>query len=238
MNDQSAPAGPIEGSASADARVLVWDLPVRLFHWLTVFCFAGAYLTAESDDWRLLHVTLGYTMGGLVLFRILWGFVGTRYARFSDFVHGPAQVRAYLRALVRRQPGRHYIGHNPAGALAIVALMALALAVTASGWALYHEMGGKALEEVHEAAANIMLALVGLHVAAVLLSSRLHHENLVAAMFSGYKSGRPGDAIRYAWRSVAALMLVAVLGFWWWQWHSATAAHGGPPVSMLQAIRR
>jgi cytochrome b len=177
-------------------------------------------------------------MGGLVLFRILWGFIGTRYARFSDFVHGPARVRAYLRALLHRQPEQHYIGHNPAGALAIVALMALALAVTASGWALYHEIGGKALEEVHEAAANIMLALVGLHVAAVLLSSRLHHENLVAAMFSGYKPGRPGDAIRHAWRSVAALMLVAVLGFWWWQWHSASSAHGGPPVSMLQAIRR
>jgi cytochrome b len=238
MNELPASSGPVQRDAPAAMRVLVWDLPVRVFHWLTVFCFAGAYLSAESDDWRLLHVTLGYTMGGLVLFRILWGFIGTRYARFSDFVHGPARVRSYLRALAHRDAEQHYVGHNPAGALAIVALLALALAVTASGWALYHEIGGKALEEVHEAAANIMLALVGLHVAAVLLSSRLHHENLVAAMFSGCKPGRPGDAIRHAWRGVAALMLVAVLVFWWWQWHSAPIVHGSPPVSMMQAIRR
>lgn len=220
MNNLSTSPAGIRSGAAGKARILVWDMPVRVFHWLTVFSFAGAYLTAESERWRLLHVTLGYTMGGLVLFRIVWGFVGTRYARFSDFVQGPARIRAYLRSLVHRHP-EHYIGHNPAGALAIIALLAFALAVTASGWALYNDIGGSALEQVHEFAANVMLIIVGVHVAAVLLSSWLHHENLVGAMFSGYKSGRPDEGIRHAWRSVAAGVIVAILAFWWLQWRSA-----------------
>jgi len=211
------------GSAGQTRKVLVWDIPVRLFHWLIVLCFTGAYLTAESEQWRLLHVTLGYTMAGLVLFRIVWGLIGTRYARFSNFVRGPGAAVRYLGGLLRRRP-EHYLGHNPAGALAIVALLLLALAVTGSGWALYNEIGGDALEEVHEFFANTMLALVFVHIAAVVLSSWLHHENLIGAMFTGYKKGAPEQGIRRAWRSVAVLMLAAVLGFWWLQWHSASAA--------------
>lgn len=237
MNDLSASPANNRSSTAGTVRVLVWDMPVRVFHWLTVLSFAGAYVTAESERWRLLHVTLGYTMGGLVAFRLIWGFVGTRYARFSDFVQGLTRIQSYLRGLIHRHP-EHYVGHNPAGALAIVAMLVLALAVTASGWALYSDIGGDALEEVHEAAANIMLAVVGIHVAAVLLSSWLHHENLIGAMFTGYKPGRPEDAIRHAWRSVAALMLVAVLGFWWLQWHSVPAVANRQAVSMQMSLRR
>lgn len=224
MNTPSA--SPAEKNASTPdlrRRILVWDAPVRLFHWLLVLSFAGAYLTAESERWRLLHVTLGYTMAGLVIFRILWGFAGTRYARFSSFVRSPLEATVYLRSMLRGKPV-HYTGHNPAGALAIVALLSLALAVIGTGWVTYNELGGDWLEEVHEAAANIMLALVGVHVAAVLISSRLHHENLIGAMITGRKPGRPDEGIRKAWRSVAALMLIAVLGFWWLQWQAAPAA--------------
>ncbi|MBI5259222.1 MAG: cytochrome b/b6 domain-containing protein [Burkholderiales bacterium] len=235
MNTRSAspaeafpPAGA--DAAAAEPRRLVWDAPVRLFHWLMVLCFAGAWLTAESEPWRLLHVTLGYTMAGLVAFRLLWGLVGTRHARFSRFVRGPAAVLGYLRSLALGRP-EHHVGHNPAGALAIVALIGLAIATTAAGWATYNEFGGDWLEELHEGAATAMLALVGLHVGAVLLSSVLHGENLVGAMFTGRKSAPPQEAIRTAWRSVAALMLVAVLGFWAWQWHSAPAAEGGPAAT-------
>ena len=216
-------ASPANGAAGA--KILVWDAPVRVFHWLMVLSFALAYLSAESERWRLLHVTLGYTMAALVLFRIVWGLIGTRHARFASFVRGPGLVARYLGSLLRGQP-QHYTGHNPAGALAILALLALALAISASGWATYNELGGDWLEEVHEAAASAMLALVGIHVAAVLLSSRLHHENLVGAMISGRKPGRPEDAIRHAWRSVAALMLAAVLGFWWLQWQGAPTPAG------------
>lgn len=204
-------------------KVLVWDAPVRVFHWLTVLCFAGAWLTAESERWRLMHVSLGYTLAGLVAFRLVWGLVGTRHARFASFVRGPRAVLAYLRDMVRGQHGSH-AGHNPAGALAIVGLLGLALAVTASGWMLYDGGGAKWLEDVHEAAASIMLALVGVHVAGVALASWMTHDNLVGAMFSGRKPARPDEAIRSAWRSLAALMLVAVLGFWAYQWQTAPAA--------------
>lgn len=217
MNTTSASA------ADRPRRILVWDAPVRVFHWLTVASFAGAYLTAESERWRLLHVTLGYTLAALVLFRLVWGFVGPRHARFASFVRGPSAVASYLRSLLTRRP-EHHVGHNPAGALAIIALLGLALLVTASGFATYQDWGGGRLEELHEVAANLMLAVVGVHVLGVVVSSRLHHENLVGAMLTGRKVGPPGEAIRSAWRSVAVLMMAAVLGFWALQWKQAPAA--------------
>jgi len=217
-------ASPAESqpSAATERRILVWDAPVRVFHWLTVLSFAGAWLTAESERWRLLHVTLGYTMAGLVVFRLLWGLVGTRHARFATFVRGPAAAGRYLRSLFGGEP-EHHTGHNPAGALAIVALLTLALGVSFTGWAHFNGVLGGWTEDAHEAFANAMLALVGLHVAAVLLASRLHGENLVAAMISGHKRGAPQDAIRRAWTGVAMLMAVAVLAFWWQQWQAAPA---------------
>lgn len=238
MNTTSAsPAEPLgEQRAPAARRVLVWDAPVRLFHWLMVLCFAGAYLTAESERWRLLHVTLGYTMVGLVAFRIVWGFVGTRHARFASFVRGPAAIAGYLRGLLSGRPEPH-AGHNPAGALAIVALLGLTLLVTASGWAHYADIGGDWLEELHEGAANVMLAVVGVHVAGVLIGSWLHRDNLIGAMFTGRKPGRPEDAVRSAWRSVAVLMLAAVLGFWALQWNSAPAPGAANAASALAEHR-
>ncbi len=220
MNTMSESRDNAVATESKTRQVLVWDVPVRVFHWLMVLSFAGAYLTAESERWRLLHVTLGYTMAGLVAFRILWGLVGTRYARFSSFVRGPKAVMQYLRSLLGGRP-EHHTGHNPAGALAILALLGLTAAVALTGWANYNELGGDWLEEVHEAFANVMLAIVGVHIAAVILSSWLHGENLVRAMINGRKAGRPEEGIRSAWRTVAALMLTAVLGFWWLQWQGA-----------------
>jgi cytochrome b len=223
-------ASRAEAAPAAPARILVWDAPVRVFHWLMVLCFAGAYLTAESEAWRLLHVTLGYTMAGLVAFRVLWGLVGSRHARFADFVRGPAAVLRYLQSLLQGRPEAH-AGHNPAGALAIVALLALALGVAATGWMAYNDLGGDAFEELHEGIANAMLALVVVHVAAVLLSSWLHRENLVAAMITGRKHGAPQDGTRAAHRLVAALLIAAVLGFWWTQWHNAPAGGFAGPAT-------
>jgi cytochrome b len=217
MSASPAEATPHE---TASRKILVWDAPVRVFHWLMVATFAGAWLTAESESWRMVHVTLGYTMAGLVAFRILWGLVGTRYARFSSFVRGPAAVAAYIRGIVRGKP-EHHTGHNPAGALAIVALLGLTIAITASGWATFNEIGGNWLEEGHEIAATVMLALVGAHILGALVSSWLHRENLIGAMISGRKPGRPEDGVPSAWRTVAALMLVMVMAFWWLQWKSA-----------------
>lgn len=206
--------------------VLVWDAPVRVFHWLAVLCFAGAWLTAESERWRLLHVTLGYTMAGLVAFRLLWGFVGTRHARFASFVRGPAAVGHYLRSLWDRRP-EHHAGHNPAGGWAIVGLLGLTALATATGWGAFNEVGGDWLEHLHEGAANALLTLVVAHVAGVVLASQLHHENLIGAMITGRKPLSPQDGVKRAWRGVAALMLVAVIGFWVLQWRSAEVMAAG-----------
>lgn len=209
-----------DSSASPAEKVLVWDMPVRLFHWLMVLCFAGAYLTAETERWRLVHVTLGYTMAGLVAFRLIWGLIGTRHARFASFVRGPAAVLRYLRSLPSGQP-EHHLGHNPAGALAIMLILGLTAAVTSTGWAHFNEMGGEWLEEAHEVLANLMLIIIGVHVAGVAVSSRLHRENLVRAMITGYKSGLPQTGIQHAWVSLAVAMLLGVLAFWWQQWQHA-----------------
>ena len=181
-----------------------------------VLSFAGAYLTAEMDNWRLLHVTFGYTMAGLVAFRLAWGLIGTRYARFANFVRGPREVMHYFSTVFHRSPD-DYVGHNPAGAVTIIAFLLLTVIVAASGWATYHELGGDTIEELHETVANLMLAVIGVHVAGVLVSSWLHRENLIRAMISGRKIGRSQDGIRSTWRSVAAVVLLCVLLFWWFQ---------------------
>lgn len=207
-------------NAAAPTSILVWDAPVRVFHWLMVLCFAGAYLTAERETWRVAHATLGYTMAGLVAFRLVWGLAGTRYARFATFVRGPRAVVAYVGSMLRGQP-EHHTGHNPAGALAIVAILVLTLALGVSGWAADHDMAGKWVAALHEGVATTLLAVVCVHVAGVIVASALHGENLARAMVTGRKLGAPIDAIRSTWRTLAVLMLAAVLGFWYVQWQSA-----------------
>lgn len=205
---------------STPPRIRVWDAPVRVFHWLMALSFAGAWLTAESDRWLTVHVTLGYTMAGLVVFRLLWGVMGTRHARFSDFVRGPAAVARYLQSLLRGRP-EHHAGHNPAGGWAVLALLALAALTVLLGWATLQRLGGHWTEEAHEAVASLMLAVVAVHVGGVLLGSWLHRENLVRAMLTGRKTGDPADGIRSVARVVGVLLMVAVLGFWYLQWQQA-----------------
>jgi cytochrome b len=167
----------------------VWDLPVRLFHWLMVLCFAGTWLSADSERWRLIHVDLGYAMVALVAFRIVWGFIGTPYARFANFVRGPAALLHYLRSLLAGRP-EHHTGHNPAGAVAILLLIALTLLTAASGWADFNDVGAAWLASAHETLAEGMLLVVALHLVGVVVSSRLHRENLVLAMLTGRKPMR------------------------------------------------
>ena len=202
---------------TAASRILVWDAPVRVFHWLLVLCFSVAY-----EPWEQVHVTAGYTLAGLVVFRLLWGVVGSYHAQFRHFLRGPAAVLGYLRSLWRREP-QHYTGHNPAGAVAILLLLGLGAALSVSGWAMDVERGGEAVEELHEVLANLMLGVVLVHLAGVISGSLLHHENLVRAMVTGYKSGAAAEAIAGSRRWVAVLLLVAVLVFWWLQWQGGSA---------------
>ncbi|MGD2083257.1 MAG: cytochrome b/b6 domain-containing protein [Chromatiales bacterium] len=180
--------------------VKVWDPAVRVFHWTLVAAFTVAYLT--EDDLLTLHVWAGYLVGALVGFRLLWGLVGTRHARFGDFVRGPRQTLAYLKDVVAFR-ARRYLGHNPAGGAMVIALLVSLVITTLTGLAVYgtEEMAGplagtlagagpgasELFEEVHEVFANLTLALVVAHVVGVLLASLQHHENLVRSMFTGRK---------------------------------------------------
>jgi cytochrome b len=203
-------------------RIRVWDLPTRLFHWMLALSFLVAYLTGESERWALLHVTAGYTLLGLIGFRLVWGLAGTRYARFSEFVTGFATVRQYLSGLIQGRP-RHYVGHNPAGALAILALLLLGIASGVSGWLVYEDIGGEWLEEVHESVSALMLAIVVVHIAGVLVSSRIHGENLVRSMLNGKKEGEASQAIASNRPLVALLLLAGLIGFWGWSFSGAEA---------------
>lgn len=195
------------------SRILVWDAPTRVFHWALALSFTGAFITAESERFRDVHVVLGYTVLGLIAFRLIWGVLGTRYARFTSFAFGPREVVAYFKALLALRP-QPFLGHNPAGSLAVYALLALGLLTGLTGYAHYNEIGGEWLEDLHEGAANAMLAIVFVHIAGVILSSLLHRENLARAMVTGYKTGDPGRAIRSA-RWLVAAMLVAGIGTLW-----------------------
>lgn len=200
--------------------VYVWDRFVRLFHWSLVALFTVSYLTGEEET--IWHIYSGYAIATLVVARILWGFVGSRHARFRDFLYRPADVIQYGKALLGGKP-KHYLGHNPLGGLMVVALLLTLLVATLSGMKLYAVEEGKGpfaqqtpltlvnravadedehhksghreddeeedlWEEIHEVAVNLMLLLIVLHIAGVVVSSRVHGESLVKAMVTGYKS--------------------------------------------------
>lgn len=196
-------------------KILVWDWPVRIGHWLLVGAFALAWLTGDSEEWRLVHAFAGGTVVGAILFRLLWGVIGTRHARFASFVRGVDSVLDYLRGLVSgRAP--HATGHNPAGGWAILALLALGLLTGAAGWLTFNEVGGELFEEVHEALATTMLAVAMLHVAGVIAGSLAHRENLVRSMLTGMKQGVPAEAIAGARLWAVPLLLVWVAACAWW----------------------
>ena len=196
-------------------KILVWDWPVRLGHWLMVGGFIVAWLTSESETFRLLHVISGATVLAVATFRLPWGFIGSRYARFVDFVRGPGAVKDYAAGLLKLEPA-HHVGHNPAGGWAIVLLLGLGILTGLSGWANYNEIGGDFLEELHEGLAVTMLTVVFIHIAGVLSGSLMHGENLVRAMLNGRTLGMPGEAIRSARPLAGAVLLawVAIAGWW------------------------
>jgi cytochrome b len=201
------------------SKVRVWDPLVRVFHWGLIAAFATAWLTA--DELQPVHEIAGYTVAGLVAFRLVWGFVGSRYARFAQFLKGPSETLAYLGDMTRGRE-RRYLGHNPAGAAMVVVLLVTLSGTAFTGWLMEdearlamlpsipaivapawadedgdeRESGARGevegpLKEVHETLANLMLLLAALHVGGVVLASFRHHENLARAMVTGDKRG-PG----------------------------------------------
>lgn len=210
-------------------RILIWDIPTRLFHWTLASSFAGAWLTAESDQWLGVHVFLGYLMLGLVVFRVLWGLVGTHYARFSSFWFSPKDALVYLRQIMTGHADRH-VGHNPTGSVAIYLLLLFTVLVgltgfftlgaeeqqgVAAGW-----MGiiqGRTFKKLHEASAILMLLLVMGHIAGVVVESVLHKENLARSMVTGTKLAPVASPVATArtWVAVLMLVLIAVFATWW-----------------------
>lgn len=170
---------------SSTKDIKVWDPFIRVFHWSLV---AGMLYEFIDDDGDKLHHYVGYGLAALVLMRLVWGFIGTKHARFSDFVCSRKVVLNYLRSMLTFHPKR-YIGHNPAGGAMVLALMASILVTAFSGWMTTTDTfwGVSWVEELHEFCANFTLVLIVVHVAGVLLASIQHKENLVRSMWNGRK---------------------------------------------------
>jgi len=204
---------------------LVWDLPVRLFHWLIVLLVGASWLTAELER-MTLHFYSGYALATLLLFRLAWGLAGPRYARFGSFVAGPRRVWSYLRDWLRGE-AREPAGHTPPGGWMILLLLGLLVIQVASGllnshdgldagpwyWAAPADLRELA-HEVHETGFDVLLVFAALHIIAVLLYFWRPGINLVGAMFSGRKrTGEP--AIAGSRLPLAALLLAVAAGAVW-----------------------
>jgi cytochrome b len=176
----------IVGRALRPATVRVWDPLVRIFHWGLVASFATAWLTAE--EFEKVHHQAGYIVAGLVTFRVVWGLVGSRHARFSDFLYRPSAVMSFVGDSIAFR-ARRYLGHNPAGGAMVVALLLALAVITASGIMMTTDAfwGVRWVREVHEIAVTFTIVLIFLHVAGVVLASFEHKENLVKAMVTGRK---------------------------------------------------
>lgn len=170
----------------APQAVKVWDAPVRAFHWTLVACVLTDFFVLDDGD--AAHRWIGYAAAALVAWRVLWGFIGSEHARFADFFPTPSRVHEHLQALLRRHPAPS-VGHNPLGALMILALMACVLLLGASGWLMTTDAfwGEDWLEDVHEALADALMVLAGLHAAAAVVMGRVERTRLVKAMFTGVK---------------------------------------------------
>jgi cytochrome b len=217
--------------------ILVWDVPTRLFHWLLVISFAGAFFTADSERHRDLHVAFGITMLVLIAFRLVWGVAGTRYARFGAFAFGPRAVLRYLASLATLEAPARYLGHAPAGSWAIWLMLSLGVLVGVTGFATYDGVAGKWVEEAHAALAWTLLAAVGVHVAGVVLSSVLHRENLVGAMITGRKRGEAHEGIPRSRWLVGAGLAGLVLALWLAVVSPPAVGRGGAKVSPESATR-
>lgn len=179
-------AGRVLRPATPAKEVRVWDIAVRIFHWGLVAAFVTAYASAE--EWGALHQTAGFTAMGLVVFRLLWGLIGTRHARFADFIYRPKTVLTFLKDSLKLRAKR-YLGHNPAGGAMVIALLLDLAVITGSGFMMTTDTfwGQHWVKEIHELAVNGGLVLVALHLAGVVLASFEHRENLVRSMVTGKK---------------------------------------------------
>lgn len=217
----------IEVPPEVQISTLIWDLPTRGFHWALVICLAGSWLTAELGfDWTETHFILGYTSLGLIVFRIIWGFIGPPHARFSAFLRGPASVFASARQLTNRNPSS-YIGHNPIGGWStVVFLMVVAVQATTGLFisddifyagpynAVVSSSTAGDLAGIHHLNFNLLQGLVIVHLVAIIWYQWGKRTNLITPMVTGYKKLASDEAKHaishlYVWRGLLLGLIIA-----------------------------
>ncbi len=203
-------------------QVRIWDLPTRLCHWLLVVTFIVAMLSQGDDRYLDIHVLSGYVFLELLGFRLIWGFIGSHYARFSQFLFDKKAVWHYLKTLATIQR-QHFLGHNPAGSWAIFFILGLGSIVSLTGLltlggeeqhgplaGLISFSLGSTFHEWHHMTAWFLFGFIGIHLVGVLIESRLHHENLIKAMITGFKSTKnPASSVHR--HEITALIIVVVI---------------------------
>ena len=221
----TAPARP---PAPLGRARLVTDAPMRMFHWLFALSFVGAYISADSEHWRLLHVVLGYTMAGLLVWRLVYGLIGPRPARLSVLWRKVSGTRAWLQAmsdgfrtggLFTQKPWRQ--GQNLLMALALVGLLVMVIPLTLSGYATFHDwgdvLGGEVFEELHEFLGDLYLMGVLAHLVLLAWLSLTRGKNQALPMLTGRIHGPGPDLVASERRWLAALLLIGVCGYWVWE---------------------
>jgi cytochrome b len=219
-----------ESSRPASRRVT--DAATRMQHWLMALSFTGAYISGDSEHWRLVHVTLGYTLAGLLVFRVLWGLFGPRQARLSVLGRKLQGLPGWLKSLTRLSSPDALVpvwrqGQNLLMALAVALILTLVVPLSLSGYAVWDEWGGDWLEEVHEFFGNALLIVVLAHIGLIALLSALRRKNQALPMLTGRVAGAGPDLAKRNHGLLAALLLACVLAFWGWQWTQAPGSNQG-----------
>jgi cytochrome b len=230
--DSLLAATPAKSVAPQGPGRLVTDAPMRMFHWLFALSFVGAYISADSEHWRRVHVVLGYTLGGLMAFRIVYGLVGPRPARFSTMWRKVSGTKDWLTTLQTAwRPGGTFqaVAWRQAPVLlmaaSLLALLAVVLPLTLTGYGTFHEwggdLGGEVFESLHEFFGNTALSLVLLHLALLAGQSYWRQKNLALPMLTGRLEGRGPDLIAHNRVWLAILLLLCVLAYIAWEIYTA-----------------
>jgi cytochrome b len=222
-------------------RIMVWDVPTRLLHWVLTLTVLGALglalLTGTRSPLFRIHMILGLVATFAVVLRVVWGFAGSRYARFSSFLVGPGALVEYLKGAFRRTNERRHVGHNPGAAYATFAMFGLTLALGVTGLLL--ATGNELVEEVHEPLALAFLALIAAHILGIVWHTIRHKDNIARSMVDGEKTGEPAEGIPSA-HSIAGLAMLALTVAWaasLWSGYDAAAKQitlplGGPTIHL------
>ncbi len=219
-------------------RILVWDIPTRAFHWLltgTVLAAIAVALTANDESTVFqLHMLLGLIAAFMVVLRLVWGIVGSQYARFGSFLFDPRTLLGYLRDVVQ-QTSERYTGHNPGSAYAIYAMLLLTIGLAATGLLI---PTWEDLEELHEVMAYLMIVTIVAHIIGLVWHTIRHRENIALSMIDGKKLGEPSQAIQSPHLFVGVLFLALSAGWTFaiFSGHDANAGQLSLPV-LGQTIR-